>query len=484
MRERFRVFLDRNTGVRWIRRLTESPLYPAFFCLLVLMSFCSKVEVVFATVIIAVTAVTLVVARDLKPLIPPLFSAYFLVPLVHAPQRPTYSIYYTSPTVRVCIVVLAATLIATLIIHFWLWGGFVEMFTRKTRMTWFILPLAVALLLNGLFAEGYAPINIGFSLVTIFSWIILYLIFMFGLPHGKETVRYVANTCQWVAILLILELLYVYITQDVLEEGTIMEARILFGWGINNNFGAILTVMLPPLFYLAGTRRNGWMQFLLAVAAYAAIVASLCRAAILVGTVVFGICLLALCVSGNNRGLYRVATLSVFFFLCVSAVFLHDELAELFSSLVTKGFSGEGRLELWKGGLRIFIENPIFGGGFSSVSYHDLFHSFAGGAMPGLCHNTVIEIFCAAGAFGGISYLAYRARTVQLIVSHMTFDRFFLGMILFTLTAIGLLDNVMFNVYPMFFGSVALVLIEGDYNETLARLPAKEKKTLWNTSHA
>ena len=56
MREQFRAFLDRNTGVGWIRRLTESPLYPAFFCLLVFMSFCSKVEVVFATVIIAVTA--------------------------------------------------------------------------------------------------------------------------------------------------------------------------------------------------------------------------------------------------------------------------------------------------------------------------------------------------------------------------------------------------------------------------------------------
>ena len=104
--------------------------------------------------------------------------------------------------------------------------------------------------------------------------------------------------------------------------------------------------------------------------------------------------------------------------------------------------------------------------------------------MPGLCHNTVIELFCAAGAFGGISYLAYRARTAQLVVSHMTFDRFFLGMILFTLTAIGLLDNVMFNVYPMFFGNAALVLIEGDYNETLARLPVREKKKLWKFSRA
>ena len=267
MWERLRTYLENNPGVRVLRRAVDSEFYPALICLLVFMSYCSRHEVLFAAVLIAFASVTLVLFRDLRPILPPLFMFIFALPLVHAPKRPTYSDYYATTPVLVSLGIMIFVLLAALVLHYLIWGGFTDMFRHKTRLTWFILPLSVALLLNGIFSEAYAPINITYSIAIVLVWFFLYLLFRFGLEGGQETLRYFCVVCQWTVILLVLELIYVYITCDVLVGGIIVEGRIYFGWGINNNYGAIVTILLPPLFYLASTRKNGWIQFLLIIAA-------------------------------------------------------------------------------------------------------------------------------------------------------------------------------------------------------------------------
>lgn len=473
MRERLRTYLENSPGVRVIQRAVESEFYPALICLLVFMAYCSRFELLFAAVLIAFASVTLVLFRDLRSILPPLFMFIFAVTLRHAPKRPTYSDYYFTTPVLVSLGILIFVLLTALVLHYVIWGGFCDMFRQKTRLTWFILPLSVALLCNGLFAEGYAPINITYSIALVLVWFFLYLIFRFGLSGGKETLRYFCIVCQWTAILLILELVYVYITCDVLVDGIILDGRIYFGWGINNNYGAAMTILLPSLFYLASTRKNGWIQFLLIIASYAAIMLSMCRAAVLVGAVVLLCCLVAVCLYGTNRGLFRLLLGVSFLTGLVILVTLRAQIIEAFSFLFGVGFSDAGRFDLWRGGIKIFLRYPLFGGGFNAVSYHELFHSWAGSGMPGMLHNTVIELFCVSGAFGGISYLAYRARTVQMVLYRMNGERFFLGMMIVAIAGVGMLDNPMFNFYPTFFTTVALVLIEHDYDETLARFPMK-----------
>ena len=469
MRERLRTYLENSPGVRVIQRAAESEFYPALICLIVFIAYCSDHELLFASILVAFASVTLILFRDLKTILPPLFMFIFAVTLKHAPKRPTYSNYYSTTPVLVSLGILVVVLLTALVLHFVIWGGFTDMFRTKTRLTWFILPLSVALLCNGLFAEGYAPINLTYSVAIIFVWFFLYLVFRFGLSSGEETIRYFTVVCQWTAILLILELVYVYITRDVIVNGSIVEGRIAFGWGINNNYGAAMTILLPSLFYLASTRKNGWIQFLLIIASFAAIVLSMCRAALLVGVVILVCGFIGGCFCGANRNLFRLL-LGVSFVTGAIILFtLRAQIAETFSFLFNIGFSDEGRFNLWRGGIKIFLRYPVFGGGFNTVSYNGLFHSWAGSGMPGMLHNTVIELFCVSGAFGGVAYLAYRARTVQLVLWHMNGKRFFLGLMVAAIVGVGMLDNPMFNFYPTFFTTVALVLIEHDYDETMAR---------------
>lgn len=468
MRERLRTYIENSPGVRVLHRAVDSEFYPALICLIVFMAYCSDHELLFATVLVAFASVTLVLLRDLKSFLPPLFMFIFAVTLKHAPRLPTFSDYYFTASVLISIGILVCVLFAALVLHFVIWGGFTDMFRRKTRLTWFILPLSVALLCNGLFAEGYAPINITYSLALIFVWFFLYLFFRFGLSGGQETIRYFCVVCQWTAILLILELIYVYITCDVLVNGIIVEGRIYFGWGINNNYGAAMVILLPPLFYLAGSRKNGWIQFFLIIVSYAAILLSMCRAAVLVGFVIFLCCLIAVCLDGANRNLFRFLLGVSLLTGLVLVITLRTQIIETFSFLFNAGFSDAGRFDLWRGGIEIFRRYPVFGGGFNAVSYYELFHSWAGSGMPGMLHNTIIELLCVSGAFGGLTYLAYRARTVQMVLYRMNGERFFLGMMIAAIVGVGMLDNPMFNFYPTFFTTVALVLIEHSYDEARA----------------
>ena len=333
MRERLRTYLENSPGVRAIQRAAESEFYPALVCLLVFMAYCSDYEMLFATVLIAFASVTLILFRDLKTLLPPLFMFTFALTLKHAPRRPTYSDYYFQTPVLVSFAILILVLLTALVLHYVIWGGFTAMFRKKTRLTWFILPLTVALLCNGLFAEGYAPINITYSIALVFVWIFLYLVFRFGLSPGEETVRYFTVSCQWTAILLILELFYVYVTRDVLVDGIIVEGRIFLGWGINNNYGAAMTILLPALFYLAYTRKNGWIQFLLIVAAFAATVLSMCRAALLVGAVIFLAGFITGCFYGTNRNLFRLLLGVSLATGAVTLIALRTQIIETFSFL-------------------------------------------------------------------------------------------------------------------------------------------------------
>ena len=80
----------------------------------------------------------------------------------------------------------------------------------------------------------------------------------------------------------------------------------------------------------------------------------------------------------------------------------------------------------------------------------------------------MIEIAAVMGAFGLTAYLAFRAKTIYLCVRGLNQERLFLGLMLAVLLGTSLLDNHMFNIYPLFYHAVIIALIELDFNKTVA----------------
>ncbi len=453
-----RSFLKSNSTIQRLRGFLNSHEYPPLVALGMFLCYISGTEVVGMAFLVFLTAFGVLVSSDLKCVIPPLLIVPFALPLMHTPGVPTYSDYYLQTWVLVLAVICGVTLLSCLVMHYILWGGARDTFVRPTKLTPYLIVLSLGLLLNGVGAPGYTVHDFlaGLSLVAL--WGVLYMVFLRGVKFDRGMMEYFCRICQWVAILLVAELLFVVLTNDVFVDGVIMKNRIIFGWGIQNNFAGILVWLLPPVFYLAATGKNAWFQLLLSVLMMVSVFFSMCRSALLVGFFVFLACLAVVCLYGKNKSLFRMFSVGCLVVSIFLMIFFQEKLFSVFRYYAERGVSDSGRFELWRGAWKNFMEHPLLGAGFHATP----FESWAGRTF-GYCHNTVVQLFSAGGLVAGGAYLLMRARTIWMAAYRLTLERTFLALMLVGLLGVGLLDNHMFNIYPPFFYALGIAFIEQDY---------------------
>ncbi len=480
MLERLRTFFSSNSTIARFRSFFSGNEYPPLIAFAILVAYVTKMEIAVVVLLALLTAFAVLISRDLKCVLPILLIVPYCIPLAHSPGIPTYSDYYKTPWVLAIGISIACVVVAAIVMHYILWGGIRETFLKKSELTIYILMLGAGLLLNGVGAEGYTKHNdfvTGLPLVAI--WLLLYVILLRGLKYDKGLVEYVCNIFQWVAVLLLLELVFIVMTNNVISDGTIIKDQIVFGWGINNNYGGILVWLIPPIFYLAITRKSGWIQLILSLLCVFAIFFSMCRSALVVGAGLYLVCLGVACFVGRNKMLFRLFTVGCVVAAGLLFLFFREELLSTFRYYLDRGFSDSGRIDMWYESWLNFLKYPVFGAGFHATPFEPW-----SGRKYGYCHNTIIQLFSAGGALAGVTYLLMRAKTIWMALYRTNKERIFFAFSLAALLGVSLLDNHMFNIYPGFYYALLVALIEQDYvkNTTLeernllGRLREKLKK--------
>ncbi len=461
MLKRLRSFFQLNSTISRLRDFLNSSTYPAVVALLTLIGYISGIEVWTVSLLVFITAFGVLVTDDLRPVVPPLLMVPFSFTLEHSPGIPNHSDYYTQTWIFVWGAFLCVVLLSALVLHYILWGGARRTFLSPSRLSSYHVLLAIGLLLNGLGTTDYVFRDFTEGLVHACMWILLYMIFLRGLKYSRESLEHFCVTCQWVAILLLAELVYVFLVNNVVEGGMIFKTRIVFGWGIQNNFGGIMAWLIPPIFYLASMRRRtGWIQLLLSVLVMVSIFISMCRSALLVGGCIYILCLVMVCFIGQNKELFRMFSCGIVLTAVVVLIFFHEELLTMFAYYLERGLDSSGRVEIWGGCMKNFLNYPMFGAGFHSTP----FAAWSGRAY-GYAHNTIVQLLGSCGLVATLAYLAMRAKTLWMVIYKWNPERVFLGVTLAALLGVSLLDNHMFNVYPAFFYAIAVAFIENDFDK-------------------
>ncbi len=474
MLKRTRSFFSSNSIIGRFREFFSGDFYPPLIACMILFAYVTRTEVFIVFLLACMTSFAMLISRDLKCLIPALLIMPYCLPLAHSPGTTQSNSDYLQQTWIYVLAAIALFLLAFgLVMHYCLWGGAKRTFLKTNELTPYIAVLAVGLLCNGIGAEGYIFQDFTQGLFLVGIWIVLYMILLRGVEYNKKMTEYVCNICQWIAVLLILELLYVILTNQVVSaDGEIIKDKIVFGWGINNNFGGILAWLIPPIFYLAITRKSGWVQLLLSLFCVAAIFFSMCRSGLVVGMGIYLVCLGVGCFAGKNKVLFRVFTVTSVLAALALGFFFTDTLLETFNYYLERGFSSSGRFELWADSWKNFLKYPIFGAGFHATPFKPW-----SGLRFGYCHNTVIQLFSAGGIVAGVSYLVMRAKTIWMGLYRTNLERIFLSFALAALLGVSLLDNHMFNIYPGFYYALFVAMIERDYvNSTQAHERALLKR--------
>lgn len=402
-------------------------------------------------------SMALFLCDTMRPVVMFAISFVYQISLEHGPGLPNFSTYLFTGGRLIVFLILGIFLVSG-IVYFLVTNRCFDGFgLRSTPLLVPLISLSAAFLLNGAFSGMWLLSSFlhGACQAVMFSGI--FLLFYLGLRRDscEEIVSCFAYASMLTAAALICQVANVYLTGGVIFGGEAVKEDILFGWGIWNTAGASLSVLIPMCFLGVMKSRFSWVYFSVATLAYIAAVMTLSRNALLVGGIAYCACAVASCFIGRYKKVYRIIVSVGAFAVAVGAILLWDRIAVLLSDFLERGFSDNGRYELWKTGIDNFLISPLFGTGFFQY-VSDTFVS--ANFVPKLAHQTFIQLLSCMGIFGLAAYLYYRVASLVPFVKRPNVDKSMLLASVAVMLSMSLIDNFIFRFLHVIHYSIALAI--------------------------
>ena len=454
---RWRSFKDR------FEAFLANPNYIIAVMLLCALSNIASVELLVYGVYTLLAVYILVFARDILGLMP-LIMAYYLAPsTVNNPGRNANSIFSLSDGGWL-IVIYGCLLLAALLIR--VFRSRKALLTKKNCLLSGLVLLCAGYLLSGIGSAAY-PASLGKNLVFAFvqgcAIALPYWLFSGCVDWKKVRVDYFAWIGFCVGILLSAELGWIYLTQNVITDGIIHRHLIFTGWGMHNNIGGLLAMMIPFAFYLATRYHKGWIGTVVGSGMLICVFLTCSRNSILMGSAIYAVCIFLMLNFAKNRRANTIALVSVCGSILLILLLFHDQLLLLFSDIISRGLDPSNRDAIYIEGWKLFAQAPVFGSSFYSPGYQPWDWSQVAkfsAIFPGRWHNTIVQLLTSCGIVGLGAYLFHRIQTVIFFFRNRNKETTFIACSLLVLLLCSLFDCHLFNIGPALFYSMALAFAE------------------------
>lgn len=393
--------------------------------------------------------------RGLMPLIP---ACYITPSAASNPGRNADSVF--SGVSGICIA-LCAVCIALGILLYVLRHRNAFMLRRKLLVGMAVL--AAAYLLGGIGSDADLKKNLPFALAQGAAVMLPYLLFSGGIRWNSLRKDYLPWVCFCTGGALAVQILGIYITGGVVVDGVIRRDLIYTGWGIHNNLGFLLAMMIPSAFCLAAQYRRGWIGTVAGSVFLIFVFLTCSRSSILGGCLVYALCVFLMLYYAKNRLHNTIALISVVSASVLMLVLFHKPIYLLFSDLLRIGTDPSHRDVIYAEGLKLFAAAPVFGSSFFSPGYQPWDWANLEGfssIFPPRWHNTVVQLLASCGITGLAAYGFHRFQTLQLFFSKAGKETRFLGCSVLVLILCSLFDCHFFNIAPALIYSMILAAAE------------------------
>lgn len=461
---------------KFIQRMVSyfySPWYVATIVLLMVLSnlFSLEFPVMWCYVLLAICIVLF--ADDCFPFVPMFCTGYMLFSAGNNPAGNYGETDFSSPQAIVQLVilcVLAFGCVATQLVF----QLKVKRYNNKKvpKLITGFLALGIAYALSGIFSHYEYGRTLIFGLLQIVSLCVTYFFFFYTVDWSKRKTCDAAMIFTIIGIGMFIEVVGMYLKPTVLQkiaDGTFVRGDLKSGWGIYNNVGGMMAMLMPAPFYFAATKKHGWLYVLLASLLMVGVVLSQSRGAIVSGCVVYMVCTVFTLVYSHKSERKPSAITFACVYVVVIATFIflisNEDDFTIFSSMLEKGLDGSGRMNIYRYGLKQFLEAPFFGNGFySGEGYVYQFgvadYLVTKPFIPPRYHNTVVQLLASCGIVGLTAYGFHRYQTVKLFIKNPAPHKTFLAMGLLAHVLASLLDCHMFNLGPGLTYGAMLLLAE------------------------
>ena len=452
-----------NPTINRINAFLASPYYILAAMMLTLMSNILCLEMLFYGIVTVIVIYVCLLGKDLLPLMPLMVCCYIAPSVQNNPGKNAASIFSAAGS-GTWILVMGG-LIALAVVYRVLRMRH-QFAAAKYSLLPGILALSGAYLLSGIGSAAY-PDSIGqnllFAGLQCACILLPYLLSAGGVDWKSIRKDYFA----WIGFcaggVLLLEVLWIYLTGNVIENGVIIRNRIFTGWGMHNNLGVMLAITIPSAFYLATKYHRGWIGTVIGSLFFIGTIITCSRSSIIGGGLALAACILLMLHYARNRRHNTIALLVVISLTTLILVVFRTQLLHLFSGLLSKKLDPSSRDVIFAEGLKLFTQAPIFGSSFYSPGYipwdFSTVESFSA-FFPPRWHNTIIQLLASCGLVGIGAYIFHRFQTVKLFLFHYSKESAFIGCATSVLLLCSLLDCHFFNLGPVLYYSMALAFVE------------------------
>ena len=439
-----------------IEKFFLGKFYPVIIAALCFLSHISSLEWLFGGAVVLLATLSLVWSHSLLPVLAPVLFICFHISRVDSAAQATSSDSYFSGVGILVLSVFLAVFLSALAVR--LIKKLRDKPVRPCELPFFgsALLLISALFIGGFGSGKYTPKNLLLALFVSATLFLFFYLFYIAL-RGEEKEKILEYLCRLSAIsafLIGLEVAWLYIEGGVISGGEIVKEKILFGWGIWNTAGSVISVLIPNCFL--GLVLYGKRVYLVAASlAYLAAIFTLSRGALILSSIVYIVGIIVALARGKYKKQMQKILLCVAPVALTLVILFSGRIFTLFSDFFERGFSDNGRFALWRQGLSAFLSAPLFGNGFFGVPAPDDFAS----SLPGMLHSTPVQLLCATGIFGFLAYVNYRVQTLRLVFKNPSFEKTMLALSILTILLGSLLDNFVFYMHTMLYPSAVLAAI-------------------------
>ena len=456
----------KKLDINAIRAFYMGRIYPIVVCGLVLFGSLTGLEMYFNFLVTALFVSSLFICTSTRPMIVSLCTYIFQLSTKNSPSLINNSDYLYTGWRIVALIVSILSIFAAAFYFFFKNKLYRKIDIKRDKIIIPIAALCLAFLVNGAFSDSWVPMSLLFAFLQTVVYGFIFLLFFYGLGDEDTTdalMPYLSYVSALMASVIIIQLAHLFATADnVFVDGSINKEAVVLGWGIWNLVGACLAMLIPVIFWGVMHSKYSWAYFTLATLTWLCAVLTMSRNALIFASLAYATCVIIACFRGNYRKPYRIICAIGVLGVIGLIVLLWSKIQSLLGDYFARGFDSNGRYELWAIALKNFADCPIFGRGFSGFeSVHKLESgAFAHmGPMPTMAHNTLFELLSATGIVGTLAYGYYRAVSLIPVFKRPTLQKTMLALSLLVTLGGSLLDNFVFNLYPMYFAMVTLALI-------------------------
>lgn len=450
IKQKYQCFMQNNKITKNIDLVLSSYYFPFFLGLMLLISNLFSLEIACFSIIFILGISIFLFCKNPKGIIGIILMYQMAMSYKNGPSNvlnPSVPTIYDNKGLMIYFGIGIGLVFLAAIFNFIIYDQYKKIFKKSLLLLPPLIILSIGYVMGGVGSNYLSTNNLIYALSNIGMILGIYIYFSdIGFDEKDDSFKYISYIMLVTSIVIGLELVYVYFTNNVIVNGAIDKDALRTGWGIQNTFSCFLALSTPFIVSLIVKEKCKYPYVIALIFNILSIIATLSRNGFMLIVFEIIVILIYLIVKKKISKKVLIITSSITLVIVgLCLILFFDEIYALVKPVIDLGFNLNGRNELYEEGINNFLESPIFGTGWLKTAYIEVSNKPISFAPNSKFHNIFIQLLSSCGIFGLLAWLFFVLYIGYICFKYKSKENMILFFVFFTLIFANLFDKFFFD---------------------------------------